>query len=93
MLQETRHDLFGAQELKQHKSKGQESLDSKNHSKMSFGCVIFWAATRIIYLMGKVPESNLYTIGPSRITQAIPQERSGATEVEFAMPIHALRIF
>ena len=32
-------------------------------------------------------------IGPSRITQLIPQEFSGVTEVKFITPIHSLRIF
>ena len=35
----------------------------------------------------------LCTIGPSRISQFIPQECFGATEVKFITPINSLRIF
>ena len=35
----------------------------------------------------------LITIGPSRITQLIPQEFSGVAEVKFITPINSLRIF
>ena len=38
-------------------------------------------------------QSRANTIGPSRITQLIPQDFSGVTEVKFTTPIYFPRIF